>query len=260
MPAKPGDILTQRIRRDRLTPRLRLVILCLVIVSATSGCATTQEARANRDPLEPVNRVMFSFNDKLDTYVALPLAKAYVHVVPSPVRTGIHNILANLAVPVTFANDVLQGSFHRAGQSLYRFGMNSTLGLGGLIDVASKLGHVPPHTEDFGQTLGVHHVPGGPYLVLPLLGPSNPRDLIGTFVDVFFDPTFYYTRAESDRDLLVTKQALGLLDERSRNIGAIQQIKSTSVDYYATMRSLYRQHRESEIHNGAVTPNELPKM
>lgn len=239
---------------------LRLVLLCTVIAFFTTSCATTKEERVNKDPLEPVNRVVFSFNNVLDTYIALPVAKAYVHVVPSPIRTGVHNVIANLATPVTFANDVLQGSFSRAGQSLYRFGINTTLGLGGLFDVASKLGHVPPHTEDFGETLAVHGVPGGPYLVLPVLGPSDPRDLIGTIVDMFFDPVYYYTRSRNDRDLLVTRQVLSLLDQRSRNIGRLKQIKSTSVDYYATMRSLFRQHRESEIHNGAINLNKMPKM
>lgn len=241
-------------------PRLRLVVLCLLIAIATTACATTQEARANRDPLEPVNRVVFSFNNLLDTYIALPLAKVYVHVVPGFVRKGVHNVIANLDTPVTFANDVLQGSFSHAGRSLYRFGINSTLGLAGLMDVATRFGHPPLPPEDFGQTLAVHGVRGGPYLVLPLLGPSNPRDLAGSLVDVLFDPVAYYSRSHDDKDILVTKEAVSLLDERAQNISNLEQIKSTAVDYYATMRSLYRQHRQSEIHNGAVDLNALPEM
>ncbi|HEY1707663.1 MAG TPA: VacJ family lipoprotein [Rhizomicrobium sp.] len=233
-------------------------VFALFTAVAAAGCASTPESEANNDPLEPMNRAIFNANDKLDEAVALPVAKAYVKVVPEPVRTGVHNVIANLDTPVTFANDVLQGDFSRAAESLFRFSINSTFGLAGLIDVGAKA-DVPAHTEDFGQTLGVYGVHEGPYLVLPLLGPSNPRDAIGEVADIFMDP-LTYMRFHGRNAILISKEVLTVVDERADNIDNIQQIKDSSVDYYATTRSLYRQHRNSEISNGKAPTNDLPDL
>jgi phospholipid-binding lipoprotein MlaA len=234
------------------------VVFVLLTAIATAGCASTPESQANNDPLEPMNRAFFNANDKLDDAIALPVAKAYVKVVPQPVRTGVHNVIANLDAPVTLANDVLQGDFDRAAQSLFRFGINSTFGIGGLIDVGA-VADVPAHTEDFGQTLGVYGVHEGPYLVLPLLGPSNPRDVIGEVADIFMDP-LTYMRFHGRNALLISKEVLTVVDERAENIDNVKQIKDSAVDYYATTRSLYRQHRNSEISNGAAPTNDLPDL
>jgi len=224
---------------------------------ALGGCATTPEQVANNDPIEPFNRAIFSVNNTVTKYVAVPVGQVYVHVVPKPVRTGLHNALVNLGSPVTFANDLLQGSPSRAMQTFYRFGVNSTLGLGGLFDVAGKIEGVPSHTEDFGQTLGVYGVKEGPFLVLPFFGPAPPRDLAGHFVDPFLDPLFYMD-FEGKHSLLVTRHFTGLIDGTSQAMGDIKQLEN-SADPYAVMRSAYRQHRDSEIRNGEPD-KDLPEI
>ncbi len=232
-------------------------IAVVILAAGLSACASAPSDPT--DPYEPINRAVFDANNKIDEAVALPVAKAYVKVVPEKARTGIHNVIANLDAPVTFGNDLLQGNIKRAAQTLFRFGVNSTLGLGGLIDVAAEAGQVPAHEEDFGQTLGVYGVPEGPYLVLPFLGPSNPRDLTGNIADFFMDPV-YYMRFDGRATGEIVKQAVGVVDLRSRNIDTLDQIRNTAVDYYATTRSLYRQNRNSEIHNGSPPPEDLPDL
>ena len=136
------------------------------------------EYRENNDPAEPTNRFFYRVNDGLDTYVLAPIARGYRYAVPGAVRRPVQNVLANLSSPIIFANDVLQTRPRRAGDTLMRFLINSTAGVGGLFDVASR-GGVPKHDQDFGLTLGHYGVPSGPYLVLPLFGPSTVRDAVG---------------------------------------------------------------------------------
>jgi phospholipid-binding lipoprotein MlaA len=235
----------------------RFFAAAIFLAVALGGCATTEEQKANNDPFEPVNRVAFKVNHFIDKYVGVPVAEVYVHIVPKPARRGIHNALLNLSIPVTFGNDILQGSPDRALQSFYRFGVNSTLGIGGLFDIASNAG-VPGHTEDFGQTLGVYGLGEGPYLVLPLIGPAPPRDLAGHFVDTFLDP-LYYMDFHGRHALLVGRHAAGLVDSRA---GAINEIKmlDNSLDPYVAARSAYRQHRENEINNGVPDAAHLPDI
>jgi phospholipid-binding lipoprotein MlaA len=154
-------------------------------------------------------------------------------------------------------NDVLQGEFGRAGQSFYRFGVNSTLGGAGFWDVADKWGHVANHDEDFGQTLAVWGVPDGPYLMLPLYGPSNPRDATGLVADVFLDP---YTYVRMKKHIWISGgRAYGnLLDLRARNLNTLTGIERGSVDYYASVRSLYRQSRADAIANGKTDAMNMP--
>lgn len=226
--------------------------LFLVLPLFLGACATSPD----NDPLEKINRAVFDANQKLDTNALLPVAKAYVRVVPEPARDAIHNFTDNLKVPVTFANDLLQGEIHRAGQSFYRFGVNSTLGVGGFIDIAS-IEHVPAHTEDLGQTLAVYGVKEGPYLVLPLLGPSDLRDATGDVVDTVFDPISYITFPGS-KTIRIVSYGMGAIDRRSRNINNISQLEQVSSDLYATARSAYRQHRDSEIRNGQISADDMP--
>ena len=235
--------------RSRLSAST-LLLLCL------AGCADTPTQE--NDPFEPTNRVIFDVNDAVDEAIARPVATAYVEVVPEFARDSVHNFLFNLDAPVTLVNDVLQGEIDRAAHTLARIMINTTIGLGGLIDVAADM-DVPPHTEDFGQTLAVYGVGEGPYLVLPLLGPSNPRDGIGMAVDIFFDPLHY---ASYDNKAFWSIMRFGgtALDTRARNIDALDAVQRGAIDYYAAIRSLYRQQRENEIRNGAPNPQTLPEF
>ena len=228
---------------------MRIASTLITLALSLYGCASSS---AN-DPLEPVNRVFFNFNHTLDDRAALPAATYYKSAVPQSVRSGLHNFTSNLALPVTFANDILQGEVMRAGETASRLGVNTTLGFGGVTDPATGMG-MPEHSEDFGQTLGSYGVPGGPYLTLPLLGAALPRDLVGRiFVDHFFNPLGYLSY-HGKLYVSLAQSAIGLVDQRSRNIDSLRTIERTSVDYYASMRDLYLKRRDDEIHNR--TPDE----
>ena len=234
--------------------RLRLIAACLV-AGLLAGCATPPpaghpEARREfyrtNDPLEPTNRVFYRVNDALDTAVLRPAAIAYRDALPAPVRTGVHNILGNLATPVTLGNDMLEGKPQRAGDTFMRFLINTTLGGLGAVDVASRLGY-PSHDADFGETLAVWGVPEGPFLFLPVFGPTNPRDTLGRGVDIAADPFGWVGQGGAVTALNWTRFSLTAVDARSRVLGEISAIKKTALDPYATFRSLYRQHRRAQI-------------
>lgn len=197
------------------------------------------------DPLEPVNRVVFELNELVDVILLGPVAEAYGEL-PDPLRTGVRNVLDNLRAPVTFVNDLLQGEGDRAGTTLARFLINSTLGMFGLFDLASQLGH-PPHREDFGQTLAVWGLGDGPFLMLPLLGPSNLRDLGGLAVDqLALDPW----NSLAGADLRAARAGSEAVDTRHRLDPVIRDLRRNSLDPYATLRSAYGQRRAAEIRNG----------
>ena len=210
------------------------------------------------DPLEPLNRVIFEFNEVVYAAVLTPVAKTYNAVLPATFRAGLGNVIDNLASPVTFVNDLLQLEIDRALTTVARFVVNSIGGIGGLADMASAIG-LEEHEEDFGQTLGVYGVGEGLYLVLPLLGPSNPRDAVGKYVvDPFFDPLGLYL-SNTDRDAESwARTGVSALDEYAGLVDELEQIKKTSVDYYAAIRSLYRQKRQTEISNGRE--EDLPQI
>lgn len=225
-----------------------------------AGCADQQVAAptAPGDPLEAWNRRVFTMNQQFDRAILRPVAQTYVDVVPEPARNGVHNFLDNLDSPATFANDLLQGEVELAAETIGRFGLNSTLGLGGLIDLGSAAG-IPYHSSDFGQTLGVWGVGDEPYLVVPLLGPDNPRDLVGFGADYFLQPLGYM----GIRDYgywSMGEGALKIIDTRAGNLATLEEIQRSSVDPYATLRSLYRQYRTNKIHHGRTNPKELPEM
>ncbi|MGA7673764.1 MAG: MlaA family lipoprotein [Rhizomicrobium sp.] len=229
--------------------RIFLRLAAIAAGLCLSACSTpSPSALANNDPQEATNREIFDFNQKLDRWTLRPAAERYNNYVPGQVREAVHNTLTNLNLSVTFANDVLQGEPKRATQILSRFTVNSTLGVGGLFDVASRLG-IPEHSEDFGQTLAVWGVGEGPYMVLPLLGPAPPRDTAGLVVDVFFDPTIYIPIKQHIL-WMVGRQYFTLLDVRARNMETLDDIERNSLDFYAASRSLYRQYRANEIRNG----------
>ena len=237
------------------SPLLTALCACLML----GACATKDpEAIAQNDPWEPTNRDVFDFDVKLDHAVATPVAKFYRSAVPAPAREGIHNALTNLNSPVVFTNDVLQGDGDKATNTFGRFMINSTVGVAGLVDVAAKMG-IPGHDNDFGITLGKAGAAEGSYLVLPFLGPKPPRDLVGTGVDIAFDP-LTYIRWHNSTLYLIIRGGLGVLDERAANIDTVEQIERSSIDFYATTRSLYRQNRAAQINNGKAPDADLPNF
>jgi phospholipid-binding lipoprotein MlaA len=234
-----------------------LLILCIAAVLA--GCATKDpDALAQNDPWEPTNRAIFNFDVKLDHFIAAPVAKSYNDTVPQPVRESVHNALDNLHAPVVLVNDVLQGDGDKAADTFGRFIVNSTAGLAGLIDVAAKVG-IPGHENDFGITLGRAGAQEGSYLVLPLMGPKPPRDLVGTGVDIAFDPLTYITWKNSTLYMTV-RAGLTVLDTRAANIDSVESIERSSIDFYASTRSLYRQYRNGEIHGEVTADQDLPNF
>jgi phospholipid-binding lipoprotein MlaA len=232
--------------------RAHLMIAALAL--GAGGAAEAQETA--RDPFEKFNRQVFAFNATVDQYALEPIAKGYRSVTPTPVRTGVNNALANLAAPVTFANDILQAEPTRAGTTLARFGINSTVGVVGLFDVAKGWG-LPRHTEDFGQTLGRWGVGSGPFLMLPLLGPSNLRDAPARAVDAAFDP-LNYAQFDGDDAVRVGRAVVGVVAARENAIEAIDSLRATSIDPYVTVRSSYSALRESAIRNGETNVQDLP--
>ena len=230
--------------------------LLLVLAVILPGCATQanapQSAMAEEDfndPFEDTNRKIFDFNQVVDRNVLVPVAKAYRTVLPDVVRDSIRDFLYNLREPLIFANDTLQADFERAGQTVARFVLNSTLGVGGLIDIAGRWGQLPYHEQDLGITLGVWGIPEGPYLVLPILGPSDPRDLGGQVAEGFGDP---FNRLVTGNPYTLywipfVRGGVSGIDQRSRYIETLADIERTSLDYYATIRSLYRQRRAALI-------------
>jgi phospholipid-binding lipoprotein MlaA len=231
-----------------------MLVLALAASLFTAGCAS-DPATAD-DPLEPMNRVFFDFNQRLDRHAALPAATFYTSAVPRPVRGTVHNVLNNLGGPVTTVNDVLQLEFENAGIAAGRFLVNTTIGILGIFDVATDWG-MPQRHRDFGETLGVYGVPPGPYLVLPFRGPTAVRDLAGSYVDGYFTP-LRYARYTGRNYVGFVRSSLGSIDNRSANIITYRDIERASVDYYATMRAYYLQRRARQIEEKSVQTAELP--
>ncbi|MGE4248929.1 MAG: VacJ family lipoprotein [Parvibaculaceae bacterium] len=202
------------------------------------------------DPLEGFNRAMFGFNQVVDHLVFEPAARVYRAVIPPPVRRGVSNVVTNLASPITLTNDVLQGNPEAAANTIKRFMINSTIGLGGIFDHASGLGE-PLHREDFGQTLGTWGVGGSPYIVLPLLGPSNPRDMVGKVADTAVNPMTWilYDAPFWERSIPV---GVEVVSGREAILDDYDNLRKNSPDLYASVRDLYAQKRQAEIANEAA--------
>lgn len=227
----------------------------LALAALLAGCATpppaddpdaVAEYQETNDPLEPTNRVFYVVNDELDAVVLRPLALAYRWAVPEVVRTHTHNVLANLGTPVVLVNDTLQAKPGRMGDTSMRMLINTTVGVAGIFDVATGWGF-PAHDSDSGMTLALWGVPEGPFLYLPVLGPSNPRDAIGFGLDYVEDPFTWIGRGEIVDALGWARFSLTALDTRSSLIDTLDKVKAQALDPYATFRSLYRQHRHSQI-------------
>jgi phospholipid-binding lipoprotein MlaA len=247
-------------------------IVAAAIPFGLSGCATPPPAddpdavadfRQTNDPLEPTNRVFYAINNGLDTVILRPVAKAYRYAVPASVREGIHNVLANLGTPVALTNDMLQGKPRRAGDTTMRFVINTTVGVLGFFDVAKEWGY-PDHETDFGMTLAKWGVPEGPFLFLPVLGPSDPRDASGFGVNIALDPFTWVGQGAAVTAANWSRFGLNAIDSRERYLDATEQIKKTALDPYATFRSLYRQNRQANIEkmlkdNRATVPVWFPQ-
>jgi phospholipid-binding lipoprotein MlaA len=235
-----------------------LLLIGCAAPGAGPGASPDQAAEALdiefNDPLEEWNRSIFAFNQVVDEVVLVPVAKGYRTAVPPPMRSSVRDFMRNLNGPVIFVNDVLQGQALLAANTLARLTINSTVGVGGMFDVASRIG-IPRHTNDMGITLATYGVDEGPYLIAPVLGPTNPRDVVGQIADGFIDPAdqvagrrYWYAS--------LSRMVVSGIDVRSRNIEALADIERTSLDYYATIRSLYRQRRAAQIrHEDSGLPN-----
>jgi phospholipid-binding lipoprotein MlaA len=249
-----------------MSARLPLILSGLVAVGLTiAGCAapgapgTAQTAATEdfNDPYEDTNRSVFGFNQAVDRNVLVPVAEAY-RTLPSPVRQAVHNFLTNLDGPVVFANDVLQGQIGLAGNTIVRLALNTTLGIAGMFDIATQAG-IPYHSNDLGVTLATWGFVEGPYIIVPVLGPSNPRDIVGKVGDGFADPGNYVAGEHHLLLAVIARSATSGIDERSRNIESLADIERTALDYYATIRSLYRQRRQAQIrHEKSDLPNPSP--
>jgi phospholipid-binding lipoprotein MlaA len=213
---------------------------------ALSGCATPANPR---DPFEKFNRAMFSFNDAVDKAALKPAATAYKKVLPSFVQTGVNNFFGNLSDAWSAANNLLQGKGEAGMSDVTRFALNSTLGLGGLLDIASEAG-LRKHNEDFGQTLGHWGVPSGPYLMLPLLGPSTVRDATGIPLDIKGDP-WAYKEPVNWRNVGI---ALRAVDQRAAVLDASNLMEQAALDRYEFIRDGYLQRRASQVYDGEAPP------
>lgn len=224
--------------------RFGAVALLLATVALT-GCATNSPYEP-RDPLEKINRPIYDFNMKADKYVLRPVAKGYATVTPDPVQEGITNFFSNLFYPTVFINDFLQGKFAQGGRDLGRFLMNSTLGLAGFLDVATPNG-LPKNNEDFGQTLGKWGVGEGWYLMLPILGPSTNRDLVGGVGDHWTQVMTYLDNATFEDGLIV--MAADGINTRA-NLLDSDSILEQQLDPYIFLRTAYLERRLALVYDG----------
>lgn len=204
-----------------------------------------QGQASNIDPLEGINRTVRDFNAMADLLVLRPVSGAYTAIMPQFARTSIYNFLENIQAPVVFVNSILQGDAQNVFVTFWRFVFNTTLGVGGLFDIATDLGIPERNSEDFGQTLGVWGIGQGAYLELPLLGPSSLRDAPSMVIDVLINP-FTYALKSSESYAIVAARTV---DTRARLDKYISQTNDTSIDPYATFRSLYLQHRKGLVNN-----------
>jgi phospholipid-binding lipoprotein MlaA len=217
-------------------PALMLLSLSLL------GCATNGDPR---DPLEPLNRGIYKFNDTVDKAVLKPVATGYKEAMPEPVRTAVGNFFSNLDDVLVLLNDLLQFKLEQAASDFSRLVWNTSVGIAGLIDVATPM-DLPKHNEDFGQTLGYWGVNNGPYLVLPFFGPSTLRDTVGTVVDVQFDPVAQHTPV-AERNSAI---AIHAVDNRSRLLEAEEVFDEAAIDRYVFLRDAYLQRRRGLVYDG----------
>ena len=230
------------------------VLLVAALAAAVAGCASTGEERDPRDPWEPLNRGIYTFNDKLDQYLARPIATGYQKAVPGEIRLRVRNFIGNIADPFIGANNFLQGNFEDGVSDWARFAFNTTIGLFGIHDIATDMGY-EKHNEDFGQTFGRWGAGSGPYLVLPVLGSSTLRDGIGWGFDFYTDP-LNETEPFAVHWGLVT---LRLVQTRADLLDASRILEEAALDKYVFQRDAYLQRRRSLIYDGSPPREKDPE-
>lgn len=219
-------------------------LLATAAAAVLAGCATGPTANP-KDPLEPFNREVSRINEDFDKGVLRPVSQFYADYTPTPVQRAVENFFSNVSDVYSAVNNLLQGKPGRAAEDTMRVAINSVLGIGGLIDIATPAG-LPKYKEDFGQTMGVWGVPAGPYLVLPLFGPSSVRDAGGMLVDRQFDPSAYIYPVSLRNSLAGVRIVAG----RAQLLGATGLIEQAALDKYAFMRDAYLQRREYQVYDG----------
>lgn len=222
--------------------RARAILPGLAALLALAGDAAAEETVAGDDPWMGFNRAVFRFNDTIDVFFFEPVAKGWAFLVPDPVEESLSNVFSNLGEPRVVMNDLLQGKGKQAGRDTARFLVNTTFGVLGFADVATGWG-LEEHKEDFGQTLGVWGVPPGPYLVLPLLGPSSPREALGEAVDTVSSIYWYFVPIEPN----LVVRGVGQVNSRAEMIDTVRRVKEASLDYYAAVRDAYRRYRQGYV-------------
>lgn len=243
--------------------RVGACAMAMGVVSSMAGCAGAAQARGSdtssvidTDPYESFNRAVFFFNEQADIFVVRPVAEAYATFVPLEIRRLLDNFMINLGSPVAIANSVMQGDGERATRAFGRFVLNTVFGIGGVLDVAAEEGLMRVD-EDFGQTLAVWGVGPGPYLMLPLLGPSSVRDTSGRVVDALLNPLTYFF-PDGGEFVSPTLATAGLVSRRARNIELVEAAERSSIDLYAALRSSYGQQRKNLIYNGVLPQADDP--
>jgi phospholipid-binding lipoprotein MlaA len=245
----------RQLAKPRRRARVWSATFALTMPWLAAGCATKPPAsdpdavadyEESNDPIEPTNRFFYRVDDTLQRYTLKPVSQGYVYITPAPVRSGIHNFLANLGTPTVLVNDMAEAKPRRAGDTFMRFVINSTAGGLGVFDVAKGLGY-PSHDAGFGQTLGVWGVGPGPFLYLPVLGPSSPRAVTGFAMDQATDPFSYVPHGYGLKSFNWARYGLSTIDSYAAIAPDYEKVKNGALDPYATVRSLYRQHTQSEI-------------
>ena len=237
----------------------KILITSVLSLMLTTNVVADKDSDSGqvKDCFEGLNRSTFALNQGLDKVIFKPVAKAY-RGLPSPVRAGTSNVLTNISSLITVPNNILQGDFKKAGVNTGRFAVNTTVGILGIFNVAEKIGFSEYVKEDYGQTLGLWGVGAGCYLVLPVLGPSTVRDTTGSFLNVLGGDPWYNISAHgnneylSKSDYLVTKTLTGI-DFRAKNIDSFENLEKNSMDFYASVRSLYLQDRKQKIINSKAS-------
>ena len=242
--------------------RFKIFAIITVLAIAFIKNANADEKYTVNECFEKFSRGTLKFNQALDKAIFKPIAKGY-RVLPQPIRTGTNNFVSNLRSLLSFSNNVLQGDFKTAGNTAGRFAINTTVGILGVFDPASKMGFEKKSREDFGQTLGVWGAGPGCYFVLPVLGPTTTRDAVGLIGNVFIDPVYHLTH-NSETDIVVGNENLSehnyyyyrgtdAVDFRSKNIESFESLEENSIDFYASLKSLYLQNRQQRILNSPIS-------
>jgi phospholipid-binding lipoprotein MlaA len=228
---------------------LLLTVLLAACATPPSDPAERAAFEQNNDPLEPLNRKTLDVNLFLDRILFKPVTQVYIAIVPEEGRDALKRALDNMKEPVVVINNALQGRPEGVGVAAGRFVINSTLGVAGLFDIAAKWG-LDKQSGDLGQTLFVWGLPEGPYLIVPILGPSNARDLVGMAGDNYLDPFSYLASAKSLDEISISRFVLNGVDQRARVIDVLDDLQKNSLDFYAQLRSLSQQHRAAELRHG----------